>query len=379
MTFVIPTQGNVVVKSVEVPLGKLFVDFARTSSRAINRYTQIQPVPKTSGLYTRMTIEEAGRVLYPDGRNFEWFDGSPAPTGADGLESFEMEPFYTKRRAFAIRLGDLTIDMADWKLMEQNMRIKAQQAMTLRTQLAVTALTTSANYANYAGDTSHVMDVTTIAGASGSWADSTTARGDIQRSIETACEQILDDTLNGVNLDDLVLVISSALAAALTRSQEIKDYIKGSPDAFAQVRGELPGGNVHYGLPAKLFGVPVVVEATRKVTNKKGAAPAPFRRFAGGHALHRRPPGQPGVNHHGAELLHLRDLRARGDDRRADPRSHRSADLRPRRGKPRALRRGPGQRRALPERDVKTASRAREREAFPCSLPVPPRQAMKRA
>ncbi|MGO9108536.1 MAG: hypothetical protein ACLP9L_04820 [Thermoguttaceae bacterium] len=271
MTYVIPTQGNVVVKSVEAS-GKLFVDYARDLKNwAINKYVQIQPVPKTSGLYTRMTIEEAGRILYPDGRNFEWFDASPAPTGADGLESFEMEPFYTKRRAFAIRLGDLTVDMADWQVLEQNMRIKAQQAMTMRTQLAVTTLTTSTNYANYTGDTSHVMDVTQIPGASGSWADSTTARGDIQRSIETACEQILDDTLNGVNLDDLVLVISSALAAALTRSQEIKDYIKGSPDSLAQIRGELPGGNVHYGLPGKLWGVPVIVEATRKVTNKKGA------------------------------------------------------------------------------------------------------------
>jgi len=274
MAFVIPTQGNVVVKSLEAS-GKLFVDYARDMKNwAVNKYVQIAPVKKTSGLYTRMTIEEAGRILYADGRNFEWYDGSPAPTGAEGLESFEFETFYTKRRAFAMRLGDLTIDMADWQILEQNMRIKAQQAMTFRTQLALTALTTAANYANYSGDVSHYIDVTAVSGASGNWADSTTARGDIQRSIEAACEQILDDTLNGISLDDLVLVISSGLAAALTRSQEIKDYIKGSPDALAQVRGELPGGNVHYGLPAKLYGVPLVVEATRKVTSKKGATRA---------------------------------------------------------------------------------------------------------
>ena len=291
MTYVIPTQGNVVVKSLEAS-GKLFVDFARDLKNwAINKYVQIAPVKKTSGLYTRMTIEEAGRILYPDGRNFEWYDGSPAPTGADGLESFEFETFWTKRRAFAIRLGDLTVDMADWQVLEQNMRIKAQQAMTFRTQLAITALTTASNYANYSGDTSHYIDVTAVSGASGSWADSTTARGDIQRAIEAGCEQILNDTLNGVSLDDLVLVINSNLAAALTRSQEIKDYIKGSPDALAQLRGELPGGNVHYGLPAKLYGVPVVVEATRKVTSKKGATRAVSQIMPNGNAILLARPG----------------------------------------------------------------------------------------
>ena len=64
------------------------------------------------------------------------------------------------------------------------------------------------------------------------------------------------------------------MAGKLSYTQEIVDHIKGSPDALAQVRGELPGGNVHYGLPAKLYGVPVVVEATRKVTSKKGATRA---------------------------------------------------------------------------------------------------------
>ena len=204
MTFVIPTQGNVVVKSVEAS-GKLFVDYARDLKNwAINKYVQIAPVKKTSGLYTRMTIEEAGRILYPDGRNFEWYDSSPAPTGPT---AWNRSNWSRSGRSAGLRHPPRRPDDRHGRLapaLEQNMRIKAQQAMTMRTQLAVTALTTSTNYANYSGDTSHVIDVTQIAGASGSWADSTTARGDIQRSLETACEQILDDTLNGVNLDDLV-------------------------------------------------------------------------------------------------------------------------------------------------------------------------------
>ena len=42
-------------------------------------------------------------------------------------------------------------------------------------------------------------------------------------------------------------------------------------EALAQVRGELTGTNTMYGLPDKLYGFPIVVEKTRKVTTKKGA------------------------------------------------------------------------------------------------------------
>ena len=85
---------------------------------------------------------------------------------------------------------------------------------------------------------------------------------DIKRSIAHACETILDDTLAGVDLDDLMLVMSTGCAKEIGLSQELVDYIKGSPEALAQVRGELPNYNAIYGLPARLYGIPVVVEKT---------------------------------------------------------------------------------------------------------------------
>ena len=60
----------------------------------------------------------------------------------------------------------------------------------------------------------------------------------------------------------------------MAESQEIVDYLKHSPEALAQVRGELPGGNVQFGLPGKLWGFKVEVENAVKVTSKKGAARA---------------------------------------------------------------------------------------------------------
>ncbi len=269
MAAVFPSAADTYVPSHEAS-GKLVVDFSRNQEDfAVNRYCQIIPADKITGYFLRMTVEEAGRILNTDLRDFVWEDGQVAPLGHDGTESHEFFPFRCIRYAYSVNLGDLTIDQASWDILAQHSRIKAQQAMTARTQKAITVLTTQANY-----DSSHRLNVTTITGNTGNWSQSTTARQDIKRSLNTAAELILDDTLAAVDINDLMLVINSALAADLSLTQEIVDYIKGSPEAVAQIRGELPGRNTIYGLPDKLYGFPIVVEKTRKVTTHKGATTA---------------------------------------------------------------------------------------------------------
>jgi len=266
MAAVFPSAHNTFIRDHDAS-NKMVIDFARNLNKfAVNKYVQVIPVKKVAGYYLEMTIEEAGRIQYTDLANFVWYDGQPAPEGNDGTEKFEFKPFECTRYVYPFMLGDLTIEQASWNILAQHASIKSRQAMTARTQLAITALTTTDNYA-----ASHRLNVTTITGNTGNWAQSTTARQDIKRSLTTAAEIILDDTLAAVELDDLIVVINSALAADLAQTQEIVDYIKGSPDALAQVRGELPNENVMYGLPAKLYGFPLAVEKTRKVTTKKGA------------------------------------------------------------------------------------------------------------
>jgi len=269
MTAAYPSSTNVFVPD-HAASGKLVVDFARNiKDFSVNEWCQIIPVKKVVGLYLTMTIEEAGRIQQTDLANFAWPDGADAPKGDDGAESFEFQTYRTERRAFPVRLGDLTIDQASWNLTAQHASIKARQAMTARTQLAVTAATTSGTY-----DSSHRLDVTAITSNSGSWAESTTSRQDIKRSLNTAANLLLLDTLNGIRINDLMVVINPTLAAEMAECQELVDYLKHSPDALAQVRGELPGKNVMFGLPDKLYGFPLVVEATAKVTSKKGATRA---------------------------------------------------------------------------------------------------------
>ena len=269
MAAVYPGAYNTFVRDHDAT-NKMVLDFARNVNKfAVNKYTQTVKVDKVAGYYLEMTIEEAGRILHTDLANFTWHDGQPAPEGNEGTESFEYKAYETLRYAYPFLLGDLTIDQASWNILAQHSSIKARQAMTARTQLAVTQLTTSANYAS-----DHTSAVASISGNTGTWAASLTSRTDIKRSFNHAAEKILDDTLAAIELDDLMVVISSGLASKISLSQEIVDYIKGSPEALAQVRGELPGENAIYGLPDKLYGFPLVVEKTRKVTSKKGATKA---------------------------------------------------------------------------------------------------------
>lgn len=270
-----PSATNTFIKNLEAS-GKLQVDFARNpKSFTVNRYAQFQKVPKIAGLYWKATVEQAGRVLYTDLADRVWADGAEAPIGFDQTESFAYEQFNCIRYVYPFALGQLTIDMAPWPILAQHARISAQAAMTARTQLVVNALTASAASGGDMYSASHVLDVVTgITGNSGGWNESTTARGDIKRSLNYAADLILKDTLSAVNVDDLILVINPTLAREMAESQEIVDYLKHSPDALAQVRGELPGGNVQFGLPGKLWGFKVEVENAVKVTSKKGATKA---------------------------------------------------------------------------------------------------------
>lgn len=265
-----PSVGSVFVKDFESS-GRLTVDFSRNvRDFAVNQYCQIQPVTKVAGYYRKVTIEEAGRILNTNLANFKWADGAAAPEEWGDVDNHTWLAYGCQRYKFGVPLGDLTIDQAAWDIRQEYATKKAQQAMTARTQLAVTALTTTANY-----DATHYADVASgITGNTGKWSASTTARQDIKRSLNYAANIILQDTLAGVDVNDLMVVMSPTCARLISESQEIVDHIKGSPEALAQIRGELPGRNAIFGLPDKLYGFPIIVEKTVKVTSRKGATRA---------------------------------------------------------------------------------------------------------
>lgn len=259
----VPTPGDA-----EAARGALIVDYGRNvADFDINKYCQIIPTKRQQGLYMKMTVEQAGRVVNTNLADFEWPDGDVRPEGRSELESFTFLPYTTKRRDYPYTMGYLTSEQADWNILAQHSRIHAQRAMTARTVFAVAKLQNVNNWSS-----SHKADVASISGNSGRWDQSTTARSDIKRSLNYAAEQILLDTLGAVKLSDLMLVMGPGTARRICESQEIINAIIQSPDALAQVRGELPGRNVMFGLPDQLFGFPVIVDPTVRVSTRKLAS-----------------------------------------------------------------------------------------------------------
>ena len=279
-----PSGTNTFVPSFDAT-GQLIVAYSRNPKDfPLNRYVQIIPVKRSVGYYLKLTAENAARVLGSAAQDFVWHDGNDAPTGVWNLNSFNFLPFYTTRYAFPFRLGWKTIEQADWKIVATESASAAQQAMTARTLVVANKLTTSTNW-----NTNHVNSATSLGG--GFWSAGTAANPIIKKSINAMAIQIQKDTLGVVRLKDLVLVISPVVADAMGRSQEVHTYLQQSPFALAQVRGDQPSQNGIWGLPDAHYGVPVVVEDTVIVTQKKGAAIAPAYLFNTNDAMLLARPG----------------------------------------------------------------------------------------
>lgn len=293
---VFPGGQNTWIPSHEIG-NKLVIDYSRNPKKfALNKYIQIQPAEKIKGVYLSMTVEERGRVMSTNAAEYDWDDAADAPSGTDGTESFLFNDFTAKRKMYPFRLGDMAVDQATWDIVAQHADIQAQKAMTVRTQIAYNTLTTSGNYSS--GHVSAVFGGT-ISGTSGNWAQSTTARSDIKRSLFAGFEKMLDDTLGVTEPEDCYLVMGSATAAQISESQEIIDAVKQSRDAWPMLSASLPGGTELYNIPQKLYGFNVVIDKTRKTTslkNNQGTAPTRTQIYAQSNAfLVARPGGLVGT------------------------------------------------------------------------------------
>lgn len=254
----------------------LVIDFSRNpESFAMNQYCQIRNVSKKVGLYAEMAVEEAARIFSDAlGSDFVWADGADRPMDFHGTEAFEWKEYRTIRRWLGYVFGNEATEQAAWDLLAQHARIKAQQAMTLRSNLVSTVVTTSGNY-----DSTHVVDCSgTAIGNTGNWEQSTSERQDIKRFLQYAMELIHKDTLGGVDVErDLRLVMSPATAANIARSQEIIDFIKQSQETPNIIENNRPGSR--WMLPKRLYGFDVVIEDAVKVTTKKDVGFTPTKSF----------------------------------------------------------------------------------------------------
>lgn len=285
MAAAFPSGTNTFVPSFDAT-GHMVVAYSRNPKDfALNRYVTYIPVKRSIGYYLKLTAENAARVLASNASDFIWHDGNDAPSGEWNTESHNFVSYLTLRYAFPFRLGYKAIQQADWKILATHAANCGQQAMTGRTLNALNLLTTSGNWAS-----SHVSATGTAIGG-GNFGAGTGANPIIKKAINAMGQKIQKDTLGVVRPRDLVLVVSPTGADLMSRSQEVHAYLQQSPFALAQVRGDAPNQNGIWGLPDALYGVPVVVEDTVRVTSRKGATLATGY-ILGNQALLLARPGQ---------------------------------------------------------------------------------------
>jgi hypothetical protein len=165
-----------------------------------------------------------------------------------------------------MQLGQIAMEEADWDIEGIHKMFNAQKAMTARTVKVIQQLETAGNW-----DANHVAWVENITGNAGyTWEASTSAYLDIKRSLQTAVRTIMKATRGVVRFNDLQLVMSPVTASKIALSQEIVDYVKQQPTSPEIIEGSKWGMDM-FGLPSKLYGLPVLLEETVKVTSERGA------------------------------------------------------------------------------------------------------------
>jgi len=259
-----PGGSNTFVPSWDAS-GKLQIEFSRNpKSFAVNKYVAQRSVTKDVGYYLKITAEEAARIVAEE--DFDWPDGADAVRKGgdtnDGLEKFEWLPYTTTRKQYPYNIGYKAAQQADFDVLALHGRIKAQQAMTMRTVKAISMLTTSGNY-----DSSNVGTATAVGG--GVWLNSSASNNYILKTINGVKETINLATLGVVQPKHLKLVVNPNTAHMMRETPEVIDFVKQQVSSGSMLKGteffEM------WGLPERLYGVQVVVEDCGRVTTRKGA------------------------------------------------------------------------------------------------------------
>lgn len=253
--------------------GGLIVGYSRNPNTfAINRYSQMFPSKYMLGLYYEYTSHNAARVVSPTAADDEWADGDACPPGLNNLESFASRAYRTKRRVYPFTLGELTTEQMSFDMLLTNSHDMAQRCMTVRTMLAQAGLTAAFTGAT---NTAAVNGGILPAGQgwdTGSVGYSGNAGPNVFTSIQYGLVAVHLATIGAVREDQMCLVINPRTAQAIARSTEVQDYLKQSPFALAQLRGDSPSQNGKWGLPDTFHTIGIEVEDAVIITSNKEAA-----------------------------------------------------------------------------------------------------------
>lgn len=259
-----PSGTNVFIP--QMVRDNLIVGYSRNiDSFKINQYAQIVPTTKNQAYYLYIDGSTGVRLTSSDIRNHVWPDGQERPAGLNDVAEFTFNPIATFRHSYEFSLGQMAVDQADWDIVSVNSGLTAVRAMTARTQNVLTTLT-GASWGT------HTSTATALAG--GYFNAGTSTNPIFKKIVNAARRAIRLDTYGAVQNDQIMCVMSAKAAENLSESAEIVDYLKSSPFAQAAMRGDIPNlnANSQFGLPDRMYGCPIIVEDSVKVTSKRGNA-----------------------------------------------------------------------------------------------------------
>lgn len=257
--------------------GNMVVEFSRNvASFPINKYSELRPVTKMKGFYLQIRPSSAGRVRYPDARDYAWAPASERPKGQDNQLQFQFQTYICERYAHSVVVDNLAVEQATWPVLESELRDKGQQAMTMITDLAISGLSSTSwnlnnSFVDASGGTPAGGSPPLLAGlaAGQNMGNGSPTSPNIKIALYNAAAQISKRTLGRVQPQDLVWVMSPDTAIHLSTSPEIQQMLSSSVYAYPVITGTLPGTQQNWSLPPKIYDFRVAIENTAIVQANK--------------------------------------------------------------------------------------------------------------
>jgi hypothetical protein len=271
-----PSATNVYVPSTEAT-NELLVGYSRNPDKfLVAKYAKYVPVTKMFGLYRIWLSQQGARIITTNDAEHVWADGASRPDGQKNTEATNLQKYLCQRRNYPVTLGDLTIEQADFAILAAHSGESAMAAMTSRTLRSYNTLT---GYTGWGSNTGAVNG--SILPAGQNWTNGTpdeTFSGttyvtgpNVKVSFQFSQIVINKATFATVKPKDLMNVMNPTLASKVSQSAEIQNFIKQSPSALAQLRGDSPNQNGMWGLPTVLYATDILIEDTVVVKSRQNA------------------------------------------------------------------------------------------------------------
>lgn len=251
--------------------GRMTVGFSRNPKTfAYNRYISYSHSKKNRGYWMRWQNQAQARVLNIDAELWAYNQDRPVPKDP---EAFDWVLFTLTRRDYAYGHDLDTIAQADFDLMQVDRQGHSQKAATNRAKRIIDALTTTSNFAVAANPDMTVAHSGTAASLGGKLDAGTSTDPNFKETV-TQVQDIINKDTNGAlgaQPGKMVIVMNPTDARLIGASDELFDYLKGSPFAYPSISGTL-FDNSMYGLPPSIYGMEIIVDGTVRVTSEVGAA-----------------------------------------------------------------------------------------------------------